>query len=100
LAFALKENQPSGWFFYACEILGLLCSPFATQGRSYRNRAILEIDAASVGAALCRDGPQSGPKILNKKYFSDDWQVLEPPCKENCTNVVDFSQDFRFGRIM
>ncbi|MDF3880473.1 hypothetical protein P3W49_29010, partial [Pseudomonas putida] len=37
-----------------------------------------------------RKGPQSGPKILNKKDFSDDWQVPEPPCKEIYTNVAVF----------
>jgi hypothetical protein len=56
------RNQPSGWFFYACENLG----------------------------------PQSGPKILNKKKFSDDWQVCKPPCKEIYTERAEISAQFGF----
>jgi len=84
------RNQPSGWFFYACEILGLLRSPSRHKAApTGRTRSL-------VGAALCRDGPQSGPKILNKKNFSDDWQVFKPACKEIYTRVAEFSLDFRF----
>jgi hypothetical protein len=36
-------------------------------------------------------GPQSGPKILKKKKFSDDWQVSKPPCKEIYTELPEFS---------
>jgi len=39
-------------------------------------------------------------KILNKKNFSDDWQVLEPACKEIYTNMAGFSPDSRFNPIV
>jgi len=49
-----------------------------------------------VGAALAGNGPQSGPKILKEKNFSDDWQVSKPPRKESCTELLEFSHDFGF----
>jgi len=42
--------------------MGLLRSPFATQGRSYRHTQSL-VGAALPGRRTGRKGPQSGPKI-------------------------------------
>jgi len=85
------RNQPSGWFFYACENLGAAAQPIATQGRSHNEtRHMWERPCVA-------KGPQSGPKILNKKNFSDDWQVFEPVCKEIYTDMAVFSTDFRLS---
>ncbi|MBM7399890.1 hypothetical protein JOE27_004645 [Pseudomonas sp. M5] len=63
------------------KLLGLLRSPFATRGRSYlqqgaagrieQSQVIMALKALKaahtpVGAALCREGPQSGPKIQQR----------------------------------
>jgi len=49
-------------------------------------------------AGFC--GCAAAPKILNKKNFSDDWQVLEPPCKKIYTDTAEFSPDFRFSTAL
>ncbi|SPO53982.1 protein of unknown function [Pseudomonas sp. JV551A1] len=48
----------------ACRLQeGALRAPFATQGRSYRGSRIAETTRNAVGAALCREGPRSGPNF-------------------------------------
>ena len=42
--------------------LGLLCSPFATQGRSYRRPRIAMGTRVPVGAALRRERAAKGPR--------------------------------------
>ncbi|CAK17966.1 hypothetical protein PSEEN5349 [Pseudomonas entomophila L48] len=64
-----RQHKTSLWFvlerhlFTAYAILGLLCSPFATQGRSHMDCGKHEPHCKSVGASLAGDARQGRASI-------------------------------------